>query len=54
VYYYFRIIIAMYFQAPQQGTPLPVSGSQRALTFVLIALSFALGIFPDAVLSLIQ
>ncbi|MBT1710240.1 NADH-quinone oxidoreductase subunit N [Fulvivirgaceae bacterium PWU5] len=54
VYYYFRIIIAMYFQAPQQATALPVSGSQRALTFVLIALSFALGIFPDAVLSLIQ
>ena len=54
VYYYFRVIIAMYFQAPQQVTPLSVSSSQRALTFVLIALSFALGIFPDAVLSLIQ
>ncbi|MBT1689740.1 NADH-quinone oxidoreductase subunit N [Dawidia soli] len=54
VYYYFRIIIAMYFQEPQQATPLPVSGAQRALAFVLIILSFALGIFPDAVLSLIQ
>lgn len=54
VYYYFRIIIAMYFQAPQQEVALPVSGSQRALAYVLIALSFALGIFPDAVLSLIQ
>jgi NADH-quinone oxidoreductase subunit N len=54
VYYYFRIIIAMYFHAPQQDVPLPVSGSQRALAYVLIVLSFALGIFPDAVLSLIQ
>lgn len=54
VYYYFRIIIAMYFQEPQQDAPLPVSGAQRALALVLIILSFVLGIFPDAVLSLVQ
>ncbi|HEY9049834.1 MAG TPA: NADH-quinone oxidoreductase subunit N [Ohtaekwangia sp.] len=52
VYYYFRIIIAMYFREPE-GATIEIRGSHKALFFVLIVLSFALGLFPDAVLKLV-
>ncbi|HEY9005294.1 MAG TPA: NADH-quinone oxidoreductase subunit N [Ohtaekwangia sp.] len=51
VYYYFRIIIAMYFREPE-GTAVTIRGSHKALFCALIALSFLLGMFPDAILKL--
>ncbi len=46
VYYYFKIILAMYFKAGS-STEIPVSVSQRFLLLVLVILVFVLGIFPD-------
>jgi NADH-quinone oxidoreductase subunit N len=52
VYYYFRVIIAMYFKEPQAETSLEISGSQKVFILLLIALSVLLGVFPDCLLSL--
>lgn len=52
VYYYFRIIIAMFFKDPQGGG-LTISTSARLLLYVLILVSLALTVFPDKLLSLI-
>jgi len=52
VYYYFRVIIAMYFREPQAETILEISGSQKILILLLIVLSVVLGVFPDCLLSL--
>lgn len=54
VYYYFRILIAMYFQEPQGGDQLIVTTSHRILIYVLIAISVGLGIFAEAVLEVIR
>lgn len=52
-YYYFRVIIAMYLNEPAGGE-VAISVSQKILLIVLTAALFALAIFPDYVLSLIQ
>jgi NADH-quinone oxidoreductase subunit N len=53
VYYYFRVIIAMFFK--ETGSEeIATDTSFRTLIYVLIALSIALGIFPDYVLHLIK
>jgi NADH-quinone oxidoreductase subunit N len=49
VFYYFRVIIAMYFNEPAPGNP-PVSISLKVLLTLLSLLSLALGIFPDFIL----
>jgi NADH-quinone oxidoreductase subunit N len=46
VYYYFRIIIAMFFQEPH-GDSFEISSGQKIWMFIMIALSFGLGIFAD-------
>jgi NADH-quinone oxidoreductase subunit N len=46
VYYYFKIILAMYFKAGSQSQ-VSVSFSQRLLLAILLILVFVLGIFPD-------
>jgi NADH-quinone oxidoreductase subunit N len=46
VYYYFKIILAMYFKSGSQSQ-VSVSFSQKLLLAVLLILVFALGIFPD-------
>jgi NADH-quinone oxidoreductase subunit N len=51
-YYYFKVIIAMFLQEPA-GDAVAVSISQKALIALLVALMFALAIFPDFVLRLI-
>jgi NADH-quinone oxidoreductase subunit N len=51
VYYYFRIVIAMFLK-DSDGNPEPVTFLQQLLTVVLIVLSFALGLFPDGILNL--
>jgi NADH-quinone oxidoreductase subunit N len=45
VYYYFRVIIAMYFKAGDADTE-PVSPGFRAMLIVTVAIVIALGVFP--------
>ncbi len=52
VYYYFRVIIAMFFKEPQSNGPLLLPISIRLLLALLMALSLGLGIFPNLVLIL--
>jgi NADH-quinone oxidoreductase subunit N len=51
VYYYFRVIVAMFFKAPA-SEPLTTSFSLKLLLLLLLALNLALGIFPNLVLVL--
>jgi NADH-quinone oxidoreductase subunit N len=53
VYYYFRVIIAMYFKESSAPT-ITLTASHKLLLFVLIALTFALGLFPDAIMTLFR
>jgi NADH-quinone oxidoreductase subunit N len=53
VYYYFRIIIAMYFNE-SSAPSITLTASQKMLLFVLIALTFALGLFPDVIMTLFR
>lgn len=52
VYYYFKIIIAMYFAEPE-GEPLAPTTSMNILLVVLTALSLMMSIFADFLVSLI-
>jgi NADH-quinone oxidoreductase subunit N len=52
VYYYFRVIIAMFFQESEGSGVLNVSGSHKILLIMLVALNLALGLFPDAIMNL--
>jgi NADH-quinone oxidoreductase subunit N len=51
VYYYFRIIIAMFFR-DSGNEELQVSGMHKALLALAIILTIALGILPDYIISL--
>ncbi|HXC05690.1 MAG TPA: proton-conducting transporter membrane subunit, partial [Bacteroidia bacterium] len=53
VYYYFKIIIAMFFRAPQNESPVEVPSDQKALLFVLSLLIIALGILPEVITRLL-
>jgi NADH-quinone oxidoreductase subunit N len=46
IYYYFKIILAMYFN-PGNDDQLVISFSQKALLFILMCIVFILGLFPD-------
>lgn len=52
VYYYFRIIVAMFFQEPS-GEQVELSTSTRALLFVLIAISLVLTVLADHFVALV-
>lgn len=51
VYYYFRIIIAMYFR-PADETAVPVSSLHQVLLFVTAVLTIVLGLLPDLLLNI--
>jgi NADH-quinone oxidoreductase subunit N len=53
VYYYFKIIIAMFFRAPQDESPVTVPADQKALLFVLSLLIVALGLLPEVITHLL-
>lgn len=53
VYYYFRIIIAMFFNEATEAA-LETSASLKLLILLLILISIALSIFPDSILSVIR
>lgn len=49
VYYYFRLIIAMYFRE-SDGEPLTLSGPHRMILVLSVALLILLGVYPDLLL----
>lgn len=52
VYYYFKIIIAMYFKE-SDGHELTISPIHKILLLIIILATLAIGIFPDAIIRLI-
>ncbi|MFZ6010545.1 MAG: NADH-quinone oxidoreductase subunit N, partial [Bacteroidota bacterium] len=52
IYYYFRIIIAMYLRSTDNNTPIPTPVLHKVLLVICLLLSVVLGIFPDALISL--
>ena len=54
VYYYLRVIIAMYFRAPQNTSYIELNGFQQTLMVLVTALILAMGIFPDLLLSVMN
>lgn len=53
IYYYFRLIVAMYLRAPRTDAPLPVlSMGEKPMFVVLACLVLALGLKPDWVIDL--
>ncbi|HEV7230915.1 MAG TPA: NADH-quinone oxidoreductase subunit N [Bacteroidia bacterium] len=49
VYYYFKIIIAMFFRASRDESPVNVPSDQNALLFVLSLLIVLLGLMPEVI-----
>lgn len=52
VYYYFRIIIAMYFNEPQ-GEAITVQNNQQLLLLLVAASIIAFGLYPDCIIRLL-
>jgi len=53
VYYYFKIIIAMYFKHSNNETIIEVSMNHKLLFFITVLLTIALGLMPDFVIDLL-
>ncbi|HEY0041788.1 MAG TPA: NADH-quinone oxidoreductase subunit N, partial [Flavisolibacter sp.] len=53
VYYYFRIIIAMFFKQPEAYTTIEVTTNHKLLFIVTILLTVALGLYPDCIIRLL-
>lgn len=53
VYFYFRIIVAMFFKEPDHEE-IPNDPSLTSLLYLLIVLSISLGIFPESLLQLMK
>jgi NADH-quinone oxidoreductase subunit N len=53
IYYYFRIIIAMYLKAPETTTAIPVSTLHNVMMIICLLATIILGLFPDLILNLI-
>lgn len=52
VYYYFRIIIAMYFREPKEGVEYTADSQHQALLFVTAVATIVLGLLPDLILNI--
>ncbi len=53
VYYYFKIIIAMYFKAPNEGVTYNVTMLHKIVMLVVSLAIVLLGIFPDMIMGLL-
>lgn len=51
VYYYFRVIVAMFMNDVFDDRPITVIKSHKILIFILILISLGLGVFPDLLLN---
>lgn len=52
VYYYFKIIIAMYFREPKEGIEYNADSKHQALLFVTAVATIVLGLMPDLILNI--
>lgn len=52
VYYYFKVIIAMYFKKADTETPLEVEGSHKVLLVLTTLFTIALGLVPNYVIEI--
>lgn len=52
VYYYFRIIIAMYFKEAKEGIEYNADSKHQALLFVTAVATIVLGLLPDLILNI--
>jgi NADH-quinone oxidoreductase subunit N len=52
VYYYFRIIIAMFFKPAENDQPIVASSEHQALLFITAVIVIVLGLLPDLLLNL--
>lgn len=52
VYYYFRIIIAMFFKPANNDNPVIANGSHQALLFITAVIILVLGLLPDLILQI--
>jgi len=53
VYYYFRILVAMYLKEGNEAAPIEVPGIHKVLMGILILITIILGIAPDFFISLL-
>ncbi len=53
VYYYFKIIIAMYFKPAKNTTPMQLSSAHQLLLVITLSLILLMGILPDWIIRLI-
>ena len=53
-YFYLRVVAAMYWQEPNDDTPIQMGGLTRAAICVLTLFIFAAGIFPGPILSMLH
>ena len=53
-YYYLRVVAAMYWQEPNDDTPIKIGGLTKFTVGALTALIFIVGIFPQPVLSMLK
>lgn len=53
IYYYFRIIIAMYLKAPESTTPVTVTTTHNVMMVICMLATIVLGLFPDLITGLI-
>ena len=51
IYYYFRVIIAMYFREAKESESIELSAAYQLLLVICTALIIALGLFPDLIIS---
>ena len=51
IYYYFRVIIAMYFREGKENSAIELSLAEQLLLVLATSLIIALGIFPDLIIS---
>lgn len=52
VYYYFRIIIAMFFKESDNENPIAANGQHQALLFVTAVIILVLGLLPDLLINI--
>ena len=53
IYYYFRILIAMYLKSSERSPIAQVPGRHIAILAITVALSILFGVFPDLLVALI-
>jgi len=53
VYYYFKLIIAMYFKTPSTETSIEIGVNHKLLFILIVILTIALGVVPDFIIRLL-